>query len=110
MEKHRKQLPLLSNGFFISDGGLETFLIYQEGWNLTEYAAFVLLDNAEGQKTLMKYYRTYLSIARKYNVGFVLESPTWRASTDWIQKLGYPKSAVANINRKAIKVMQDIRN
>jgi S-methylmethionine-dependent homocysteine/selenocysteine methylase len=42
-------------------------------------------------------------------LGFILESDTWRASSEWGKKLGYSKEALVDINRKAIELLQDIR-
>ena len=40
---------------FISDGGIETTLIYLEGENLPYFAAFVLLEDAKGWEILRGY-------------------------------------------------------
>ncbi len=44
----------------------------------------------------------YLELAREHDVGFVLESPTWRASPRWAGELGYTNEQLADLNRKAI--------
>jgi len=110
MARYRKNLPQLSGGLFLTDGGIETTLIFREGLELPNFAAFDLLKHDEGYEALRKYFRTYVAIARKYEVGFVLESATWRASADWIAKLGYSGAAPAEMNRKAIALLHDIRN
>jgi S-methylmethionine-dependent homocysteine/selenocysteine methylase len=76
MPLYRKELPQLSGDLFLTDGGLETTLIFHEGIDLPEFAAFVLLENEEGRTALQKYYRKYANIARDHNVGFILESVT----------------------------------
>jgi S-methylmethionine-dependent homocysteine/selenocysteine methylase len=76
---------------------------------LPEFAAFVLLINDDGREWLYKYYSTYATIARDNKVGFILESDTWRASSEWGKKLGYSKEVLVDINRKAIELLQDIR-
>ena len=48
MAKYRGNLPLLNGGKFISDGGLETTLVFLEGHDLPEFAAFDLLKNDDG--------------------------------------------------------------
>ena len=42
-------LPQLSE-LFLTDGGIETSLIYGEGLDLPDFAAFVLLDDEEGRE------------------------------------------------------------
>ncbi len=100
----------MSDDIFLTDGGLETTLVFHGGINLPEFAAFVLLKNDEGHDVLVKYFRKYLSIAKKHNVGFILESATWRSNSDWGKKLGYTGDALANINRKAIQLLQELRD
>jgi len=53
-------LPQLDGGLFLSDGGLETTLIFLEGVALPHFAAFVLLRNDSGRDRLRAYYRPYL--------------------------------------------------
>jgi len=89
MAKYRNRLPQLSGDIFLTDGDIETTLIFQEGLELPHFAAFHLLKDQQGEAALRKYFRTYAAIARNYNVGFILEAPTWRANPDWIIKLGY---------------------
>ena len=50
-------LPGPGGPTFITDGGLETTLIFQEGIDLPDFAAFVLLDNTQGRQELEDYYR-----------------------------------------------------
>jgi S-methylmethionine-dependent homocysteine/selenocysteine methylase len=109
MAKYRNELPQLSEGIFLTDGGIETTLIFHEGLELPDFAAFHLLKDKEGYGALQKYFRTYAAIAKRYGVGFILESPTWRANPDWGRKLGYAESALADINRRAIELLCDIR-
>ena len=110
MAKYRETLPQLSNELFLTDGGIETTLIFHEGRDLPYFAAFDLLKHAAGQAALRKYFRTYAEIAQKYSVGFILESATWRASADWGAKLGYSTDALAAANRQAIALLDEIRD
>ena len=109
MPRYRDHLPQLSGEPFLTDGGIETTLIYREGWELPYFAAFYLLQDHKGRETLQRYYRKYASIATSYKVGFILESPTWRASRDWGTKLGYDIKSLANANHMAIDLLLDIR-
>jgi homocysteine S-methyltransferase len=104
-----QRLPQLDGGLFLTDGGLETVLIFHQGWELPEFAAFPLLEDAAGTAALRDYYRPYLELARERRAGFVLESPTWRANPDWAQRLGYGPQELAQANRRAIGLMQELR-
>jgi hypothetical protein len=107
--RYRDDLPQLEGELFLTDGGLETTLIFHQGIDLPEFAAFDLLNSTEGTEILRRYYRPYLDIAREHGTGFVLESPTWRASPSWAAKLGYSEAQLDELNRKAIALMEEIR-
>ncbi len=109
MAKYRNALPQLSDRLFLSDGGIETTLIFLEGLELPDFAAFHLLRTDAGTDALRNYFRTYARIARKHGAGLVLESATWRASADWAKRLGYSKEELAAANRKSIDLLEEIR-
>jgi S-methylmethionine-dependent homocysteine/selenocysteine methylase len=110
MSKYRNELPQLSGGIFLTDGGIETTLVFHEGFELPHFAAFHLLKDKKGEAALRRYFSKYAAIAKDYEVGFILEAPTWRASPDWFMKLGYSDGAVVDINRQSIAMLQDIRS
>jgi S-methylmethionine-dependent homocysteine/selenocysteine methylase len=107
--KHRHHLPQLEGGLFLTDGGIETTLIFHEGLDLPLFAAFDLLKDDEGTETLRRYFEPYAELAREHRLGFVLESPTWRASPRWAADLGYSNEQLADLNRKAIALMEELR-
>lgn len=109
MSQYRKQLPQLDNKLLLTDGGIETTLVFLEGLNLPCFAAFDLLKDDAGRAALEKYFRTHAAIARAHHVGFVLESATWRANFDWGSKLGYSASALAEANERAITMLHGLR-
>jgi len=110
MSTYRKRLPQLGNGLFLTDGGLETTLVFHDGLELPGFAAFDLLKDETGSDRLRRYYDRYVAIAREHGVGVVLETPTWRANSDWGALLGYDAGALAAVNRKAVGLMVEIRD
>jgi homocysteine S-methyltransferase len=98
-----------SSRLYLGDGGLETTMIFERGIELPEFAAFTLLESPEGIEALRDYYRGYLEIARRNGAGFTLDTPTWRASSDWGERLGYPPAALADVNRRAVELVREIR-
>ncbi len=110
MSKYRSRLPQLDGGLFLTDGGLETCLIFHNGIDLPHFAAFDLLHTIEGKAILRRYYQRYIALARENGAGFILESPTWRSSPDWGARLGYSDPALAAINREAIELMRELRD
>ena len=89
--KYRGRLPQLADGLYLSDGGLETTLIFHDGFELPMFAAFTLIESERGRAALRAYYDRYVSMAVRHGTGFILESPTWRANPDWGAKLGYDR-------------------
>jgi len=110
MFKYRGNLPQLSGDLFLTDGGIETSLIFHDGLDLPYFAAFVLLDTAEGRAALRRYFTGYAGLAAEGGHGFILESPTWRASQDWGDRLGYDAVAMDRVNAAAIRLMHEIRD
>src|SRR5689334_20551092 len=92
----------------ITDGGLETTLIYREGVELPHFAAFVLLDEPDGAARLRRYYEPYVEIARRHGVRALLDTPTWRANADWGALLGYDSAALADVNRRAVELVRSL--
>jgi S-methylmethionine-dependent homocysteine/selenocysteine methylase len=109
MKKYRHTLPQMGRDLFLTDGGIETTLIFREGLDLPDFAAFHLLATSEGEAALRSYFTTYARLANDYGTGLVLESATWRSSPDWGRRLGYSESALAGVNRKAIQLLREIR-
>lgn len=109
MAKYRSALPQLSGEFFMTDGGIETTLIFLEGQDLPHFAAFDLFKAPEGEGVLRKYFLTYAEMAKRFNTGLILETATWRANADWGDKLGYSMDALAEANAKAVRLIEEIR-
>ena len=107
--EYREHLPQLNGQLFLTDGGLETTLVFHEGWDLPSFEAFVLLDSDRGRQALSSYLDRYVPMAIAAGAGFILESPTWRANPDWAEKLGYGREALARVNRDAIDFLIEIR-
>ena len=104
------RLPQLDDRtLFLTDGGIETTLIFHDGLDLPYFAAFILLRDLDGRETLRRYYARYLDLAREKRTGFVLESATWRASTDWAQKVGYSQTELDIANADAIALLKELR-
>ena len=110
MTKYRTDLPQRRGGIFLTDGGMETTLIFHEGIDLPHFAAFVLLD----------------SRGRPGHAEAILARPIWRSratmvlalcwtarrggpSPDWGAKLGYDAAALRAINIRWIALLEELR-
>lgn len=109
MTNYRNSLPQLNGKDFLTDGGLETTLIYHLGIELPHFASFDILSDHFGGDLLKGYYEDYLEIAKKHKMGFILETPTWRASSDWGYLMGYDAESLANVNKTSVKLLEELR-
>ncbi len=103
-------LPQTRGTVLVTDGGLETDLIFHHGWDLPAFAAFPLLANPQGRRALRDYFDGYAGIARDHGTGLLLESPTWRANPDWASSLGYDAEQLDDLNGSAIALLHEIRD
>jgi homocysteine S-methyltransferase len=102
-------LPQLHR-LFLTDGGLETDLIYRHGVDLPGFAAITLLASDEGRAVLGAYFRSYLDFARRAGTGFVLESASWRASLDWAPQLGLAPAELDRLNARSVEMLNALRD
>ena len=68
-------LPQLRGRPMVTDGGMETDLIFHNGVDLPLFAAFPLVDTTEGRSLLTSYYDGYAAIARRAGAGLMLSTP-----------------------------------
>ncbi|NZA25816.1 homocysteine S-methyltransferase family protein [Luteimonas sp. SJ-92] len=102
------RLPQLGGGMYLTDGGLETTAVFHHGTDLPHGAAFLLLRNADGREWLRGYYRRYLRIAQASGSGFILETPTWRASSDWAWQLNVAYLELDALNARAVALTREL--
>jgi homocysteine S-methyltransferase len=95
---------------YLTDGGLETSLIFEQGLDLPCFAAFPLLETEHGTAALRAYFEPYLALAREHGTGFVLDTATWRANPDWGAELGYSPGALDAANRRAVAFALQLRD
>jgi homocysteine S-methyltransferase len=109
MSRYSKSLPQLTDRIFLTDGGLETTLIFEDGIDLPHFASFPLIDTEEGRQRLEAYYESYARIAVAAGTGFMLDTATWRANPDWAAKLGYTGARLDAVNRRCVEHLIALR-
>ena len=107
--RYRDALPQLNGNVLLTDGGMETTLIFLDGFELPCFASFPLLERDDGRAAMHGYFEPYLEVARRHGVGFVLEANTWRANPAWGAQLGYSLDDLAEANRRAVGFVAEIR-
>jgi S-methylmethionine-dependent homocysteine/selenocysteine methylase len=110
MAKYRNALPQLGGGMFVTDGGLETTLVFVDGIELPHFSAIHAQRSADGQAALRRYFRSYADIARDHDAGLILETATWRASRDWGIRLGCSPEELQEANRQAVRMIEEVRD
>jgi homocysteine S-methyltransferase len=94
----------------LTEAGLETVLVFDEGLELPQFAAFPLVDSDEGRAAMRRYYKPFLELARDRSVPLVLSAPTWRANADWGRLLGYEGDDLAEANERAVTFVEAVRD
>lgn len=110
MPRYRNRLPQLDGALFITDGGLETTMLFHEGFELPFLSALPLLKDERAKDAMRRYFARFADIAAKAGAGLIVDGPTWRASPDWGAKLGYSTDELAAANRAAIAFQCAIRD
>lgn len=95
-------------GDWVTDGGLETDLIFNRGVDLPEFASFPLVEDEAGATALTAYFSEYAAIAAAAGAGVLLETPTWRANPDWGALLGYDARALDRVNQASVSLLRRV--
>ena len=110
MSTHRGSTPWpSSDSTVITDAGLETWLLFQQGVDLPAFAAYPLAATSDGKRLLSEYYEHYVAIAQSLGASIVLETPTWRANPDWAATLGHDRAALAELIAASVDVVAAVR-
>ncbi|WP_299671871.1 homocysteine S-methyltransferase family protein [uncultured Roseobacter sp.] len=104
------KLPHVSDRPFLTDAGLETWLLFQRGFDLPFFASFPLLQDAAGRAAMTEYFSGFLTLAKEQSTGFVLDTCTWRANPDWAARMGHDAVALAEINAEAVRYAMALRD
>lgn len=95
-------------GVTLTDGGIETVLLFHDGFDLPCFASFPLLEDPAGRAALRRYFEGFLDAAQERGTGFVLDTATWRANPDWGAQLGYDRDALSAANAGAVAFAREL--
>lgn len=107
--KYRHCLPQLNGKAMLTDGGLETFLVFHLELDLPCFAAIHVMRMADGERIFRNYYQPYVDLALSSNRGLILATPTWRASSDWEAEIGFSHQEMMDAHRRSAALMAAIR-
>jgi S-methylmethionine-dependent homocysteine/selenocysteine methylase len=93
----------LSQRTFLTFAGDETYLLYIQGFPLREFCAFEVFDDARAWRRMQdELLRPIADAAAARGMGLLAGSLVWRASADYVTRLGAP--GVAAVNQRAVEL------
>ncbi len=103
------QLPQARGQMFLTDGGVETHLIFNHGHEVPDMSVYVLNDSEAGREAMRAYYRAYIPICQEAEQGFLFDTNTWRANPDWGLRAGYDVAKLREANIRAVEFCQEMQ-
>ena len=94
---------------FLTDGGFETWLFFQKGFEAPQFAAIVLMDDDEARQAMRSYFDGFLTMAASARTGFVLDTNTWRGCTRWGPELNKSASEMLRLTMDAVSFAKEVR-
>ncbi|WP_216598361.1 MULTISPECIES: homocysteine S-methyltransferase family protein [unclassified Ruegeria] len=104
-----RQLSLEGDKTFLVYAGTGTDLIFNHGVELPGFASFPLLEEPSTRAILAGQMQALVDLAREMNVGCILDAPTWMANADRAAPLGYDAERLAEVNKDAVSLMEELR-
>jgi S-methylmethionine-dependent homocysteine/selenocysteine methylase len=101
--------PRRPGKFYLTEGGTETEILYKWGYELPDFAMFPLLDDPKADECIRGIYRRYFEAAEAHGAGLIILGHDYRASPDWIVKLGYSAEQMADFIRRTIGFLAGVR-
>lgn len=93
---------------FLTEGGIETEIMYKWGFELPHFAMYPLLDNPEAMSEMRAMYRRYLDVAAAHGMAALMGGLDYRASPDWGALLGYSPAGLAEANHQSIAFLREL--
>jgi homocysteine S-methyltransferase len=97
--------------FLLTDGAIETRIVYEMGIALDpDLEVARLLNDARGRAALETIYRQYLAAGRRHDLPVQIGTPTFRAGPERVRRAGLTEAdAVRRINGEAVRFHQALR-
>lgn len=91
---------------FLTEGGIETEIMYKWGFEIPHFAMFPLLENSAAVAAMRGMYHRYLDVAAKHGMSALMGGLDYRASPDWGELLGYSRKGLAEANLQSINFLR----
>ena len=89
---------------FLTPGGTETYLMFQQGYALPDMCAFRVLDDDDAWQQLTEaYLRPIFAAARDSGHTLLLDTLVWRAHPDFVSTPGRPAGELERMNELAVR-------
>ena len=80
--RNTKAFPTQREGeLYLTEGGVETELMYKWGFDLPHFSTFALFDNREAMSAIHGIFHRYLDIAAKYGLSALISGLDYRAGS-----------------------------
>jgi S-methylmethionine-dependent homocysteine/selenocysteine methylase len=98
---------LTSGRTFLTFGGGETYLLFQQGFPLREFCSFeVVRDEAAFERMARELLRPIVDAATAGGYGVLTDCFLWRASPDYLAKLGYGPGELRRFNHEGVALLR----
>jgi len=100
--------PQREGQLFLTEGGVETELMYKWGFELPHFATYPLFDNPNAMSAIRGIFHRYLDVAAKYGLSTLVSGLDYRASPDWGALLGYSPAALADATLQSVEFTREL--
>jgi S-methylmethionine-dependent homocysteine/selenocysteine methylase len=102
-------IPERTDGrIWLTEGGVETEIMYKWGFELPQFAMFTLMENPEAVVAIRGMMREYLDAAAETDQAAFMSGFDYRASPDWGDTLGYSPESLADANIACIDFLKEL--
>ena len=108
MEDDRAFPPRRDGLMYLTEGGIETEVMYRWGFELPEFAMFPLLDNPAAVGVMQGMWSRYLAVAERHGMAALMAGLDYRASPDWGRKLGYSAQGLAEAQAQSLDFLREV--
>ncbi len=108
MTHHDETPPRRPGLSWLTEGGIETEIMYKWGHDMPHFAMFPLLERAAAAADIRGMYRRYLDVAARHGFAALIGGFDYRASPDWGALLGYSDEGLAEANLRSIDFLRGL--